>query len=63
MEAAMFTFPHPTSRIAIAARVAEWRARARSRHELSTFGDHQFADLPYGRAEIRAEIAKWFWQP
>jgi hypothetical protein len=40
----MFTFPAPVSRIAIAARVAEWRRRARSRHELTMFGDHEFGE-------------------
>jgi len=59
----MFTFPAPVSRIAIAARVAEWRRRARSRHELTMFGDHEFGDRPFARTEARAEVAKWFWQP
>jgi uncharacterized protein YjiS (DUF1127 family) len=59
----MFTFSNPASRIAIAARVAEWRRRIRSRHELATFSERQFSDRPFGRAEVRAEIAKWFWQP
>jgi uncharacterized protein YjiS (DUF1127 family) len=59
----MFTFAAPVSRIAIAARVAEWRRRTRSRYELTTFADHQFGDLPFARTEARAEVAKWFWQP
>ena len=59
----MFTFPAPASRIAIAARAAEWRRRMRSRNELTMFGESQFADLPFGRSEARAEVAKWFWQP
>lgn len=59
----MFTFPAPISRITIAARVAEWRRRARGRRELMMFSEQQFGDLPFGRAEARAEIAKWFWQP
>jgi uncharacterized protein YjiS (DUF1127 family) len=59
----MFTFPTPVSRITIAARVAEWRRRTRSRRELTMFSEQQFGDLPFGRAEARAEIAKWFWQP
>jgi uncharacterized protein YjiS (DUF1127 family) len=63
MEAAMFSFQNPTSRSAITARVAEWRRRTRSRFEPTSFRDHEFGDLPYDRAEIRAETAKWFWQP
>jgi uncharacterized protein YjiS (DUF1127 family) len=63
METTMLTFPAPVSCIAIAARVAEWRRRTRSRHELTMFDDQQFGDLPFGRAEARAEFAKWFWQP
>ena len=59
----MFPVSNPTSRIAIAARVAEWRRRMRSRNELTTFVDQQFGDLPFARTEARAEIAKWFWQP
>lgn len=59
----MFTFPAPASRVTIAARVAEWRRRARSRHALTTFADQQFGDLPFARTEARAEVAKWFWQP
>jgi uncharacterized protein YjiS (DUF1127 family) len=59
----MFTFPAPASRIAIAARAAEWRRRMRSRNELTMFSEPQFGDVPFGRAEVRAEVAKWFWQP
>lgn len=50
----MINFPAPASRIAISARVAEWR---RSRSEF-----HQ-GDVPFSRAEVRAENARWFWQP
>jgi uncharacterized protein YjiS (DUF1127 family) len=59
----MLIFPAPVSRIVIATRVAEWRRRARCRHELTMFSERQFDDLPFGRAEARAEVAKWFWQP
>ena len=59
----MFTFPAPASRITIAARVAEWRRRMRSRNELTMFSDGQLGDVPFGRSEARAEVAKWFWQP
>jgi len=50
----MINFPAPASRITISARVAEWR---RSRNDL------QQADLPFSRAEVRTETARWFWQP
>lgn len=59
----MFDFPAPASRITIAARVAEWRRRMRSRNELTMFSEQQLGDLPFTRTEARAEVAKWFWQP
>ena len=59
----MFHFPAPASRITIAARVAEWRRRTRSRNELSMLSEAQFGDAPFTRSEARAEVAKWFWQP
>jgi len=59
----MFTFPAPVSRIAIAARVAEWRRQVRGRNELSMYTERQFGDFPFTRSEARAEVAKWFWQP
>ena len=59
----MFAFPAPASRITIAARAAEWRRRIRSRNELTMFSELQFGDVPFGRTEARAEVAKWFWQP
>jgi uncharacterized protein YjiS (DUF1127 family) len=52
----MFTFPAPASRIVIAARVAEWRRSGRN--ELTKL-NHE----PFGRADARAEAARWFWQP
>jgi hypothetical protein len=54
MEAAMTnTFVNWTSRVAIAGRVA-----AQSRpHTLP--GDYH---LPFGKAQARAEAAKWMWQ-
>jgi uncharacterized protein YjiS (DUF1127 family) len=59
----MFIFPAPASRIAIAARVAEWRRRVRGRSELTMFTEPSFGDVPFTRSEARAEVAKWFWQP
>jgi uncharacterized protein YjiS (DUF1127 family) len=59
----MFTFAAPATRTVIAAHVAEWRLRMCSRNELTMFSEQQFGDLPFGRSEARAEVAKWFWQP
>ncbi len=50
----MINFPAPASRITISSRVAEWR---RSRKDV------QQSDLPFNRAEVRTETARWFWQP
>jgi hypothetical protein len=54
-----YTFENWTSRVAIAARVAEWRRQSRG-NETMTLGDYH---LPFGRAEARAEAARWCWQP
>ena len=50
----MNTFSAPASRITISARVAEWRRTRTDFHQ---------ADLPFSRAEVRTETARWFWQP
>jgi hypothetical protein len=47
-----------TSRVAIAGRVAEWR-RPHEWNELTMLGDYH---LPFGKAEARAEAAKWLCQ-
>ena len=46
-----------------AGRIAEWRRRSRSRSELMNLGDHVLRDLPFTKADLRAEADKWFWQP
>jgi len=55
-------FLNPTSRIAIARRIAEWRQHFHSLGGLTIFSDHRPVDLPLTRAEVRAEVAKWYWQ-
>jgi len=49
------TFLNWTSRAAIAGRVAECR-RPQNWNGFTLPGE------PFGRAEVRAEAAKWFWQ-
>lgn len=43
-------------------RVAQWRRRMRSRHELIMLGDVELADLSLSRSDARTETNKWFWQ-
>jgi hypothetical protein len=53
------TFINWTSRVAIAARVAEERRLFESWNELTIPGDYH---LPVGKVEARAEAGKWLWQ-
>jgi hypothetical protein len=52
------TFMNWTSRVAVSGRVAEER-RPDNWNELSTPGDYH---LPFGKAEAKAEAAKWLCQ-
>jgi hypothetical protein len=52
------TFVAWTSQVAIAGRVAE-RRRPHQWNELTILGDYR---LPFGKAEARAEAAKWLCQ-
>ncbi len=52
-------FTNWTSRVAIAARVAELRRQSQG-NETMTVPDYH---LPFGKAEARAEAARWYWQP
>jgi hypothetical protein len=54
----MSTFINWNSRVAIEARIAE-RRDADNWNRLATRGDYH---LPFGRAEARAEAAKWLCQ-
>ena len=47
-----------TSRVAIAARIAEHR-RPQNWDELTIPGDYH---LPFGKAEAQAKAARWLWQ-
>jgi hypothetical protein len=49
-----------TSRVAIAGRIAKWRRQPQGWNETKISGD-EFQ--PFGKAEARAQAAKWFWQP
>ena len=51
------SFINGTSRVAIAGRIAE--RRPQGWNELTLRGDYH---LPFGKAEARAEAAKWIWQ-
>ena len=53
------TFINRTSRVAIAGCVAEWRRQPQNWNELTMLGDYH---LPFGKAEARAEAAKWLCQ-
>ena len=53
------TFTDWTSRVAIAARVAEERRRPESWNELTTREDY---DLPLDKVEYQIRPAKWPWQ-
>ena len=55
-------FLNPTSRFAIAGRIAEWRRHFHGLGGLMIFSDHRSSDMPLTRAEVRAEVAKWYWQ-
>jgi len=52
-------FVNWTSRVAISARVADCERQSRGSNNWP-LGDYH---LPFGRAEARAEAAKWIWQP
>ncbi len=53
------TFTDWTSRVAIAARVAEERRRPESWNEMTTPEDY---DLPLDKIEYQIRPAKWPWQ-
>jgi hypothetical protein len=63
MEAAMFTYPSPTSRVTISARVAEWRRHTQSPFELTPDSDRRFNDVPFGPTEARVAADKLFLKP
>jgi uncharacterized protein YjiS (DUF1127 family) len=42
--------------------LAEWRARARSRHLLDELDDRMLRDVGLSRADVVRECAKNFWQ-
>ena len=46
----------------IRATLATWRRRWRTRRQLAMLEARELADLGLGRAQQRAEAAKWFWQ-
>ncbi|MGB6809863.1 MAG: hypothetical protein WBE81_25215 [Pseudolabrys sp.] len=52
------TFRNWTSRVAIAARIAD-RRRLQDWNELTMPGDYHG---PFGKTDARAEAAKWLWQ-
>jgi len=45
-----------------AARVAEWRRRARSRGDLMALGDRELSDLHLTRCDALYEASKPFWK-
>ena len=53
-----YSFLNKTSRVAIAAQIAECR-RPQNWKELTTLGDYH---LPFGKADAQAKAARWLWQ-
>jgi uncharacterized protein YjiS (DUF1127 family) len=47
----------------LTARLALWRLRSRTRHQLALLDSRTLVDLGLSPAEQEAEAAKWFWQP
>jgi len=52
---------------AINRRVVDYQRNIRTRNELTAIDEHEHkadhdADLPFGRAEVRLEVQKWWWQ-
>jgi hypothetical protein len=52
------SFLNWTSRVAIEARIAQWR-RPQDGNELTMPGDYH---LPFGKTEAQAKAARWLWQ-
>ena len=52
------SFLNWTSRVAIEARIAQWR-RPQDENELTMPGDYH---LPFGKTEAQAKAARWLWQ-
>jgi uncharacterized protein YjiS (DUF1127 family) len=42
--------------------IAEWRRRARSRHDLMALGDHELWDMHLTRCDALYEASKPFWK-
>jgi hypothetical protein len=53
-----YSFLNWTSRVAIAARIAECR-RPQNSNELTLPGDY---NLPFGKAEAQAKAVRWLWR-
>jgi len=54
---------NPTARrIRIKRVIAEWRNRARSRHELANLSDRQLRDIGLSRYSANFESSKPFWR-
>ena len=61
------SLPMPADRHGLYARLcralAQWRARARSRHLLAELDEHMLRDIGIDPARVWQETGKWFWQP
>jgi uncharacterized protein YjiS (DUF1127 family) len=53
----------PAGLSAVAATVALWMERGRSRRALAALGDHQLKDIGISRADAWQESEKPFWRP
>jgi len=54
---------NPTARwIRLKRAIAEWRIRARSRHELANLSDRQLRDIGLSRYSANFESSKPFWR-
>jgi uncharacterized protein YjiS (DUF1127 family) len=53
---------HSPRRRKLAALVAEWRRRSRSRHELERLSERDLADMGLTRLDVVNETQKLFWE-
>jgi uncharacterized protein YjiS (DUF1127 family) len=52
----------PAAIVAVRARLALWRERARYRRALARMSERELADIGVGWSEIAAEASKRFWR-
>jgi len=55
-------FINPTSRVAIAERIAERKRRASDQNDLILLGERDDPDAPFTKDEARVKALKWLWR-